>query len=313
MSRPRLSPRGANALMVTVVLCLTATAVPYGCGGGDQPLPAPGSGSTPIIPTNPVYGLDFGPYVGIGQAAGDSISPTQLSGLLTGLRGYTQWIRTFGMARGLESVPALAHQMGFKTAMGAYSPPEFPNLVAAANAGTVDLAIVGNEMLLTGLQSEDQVVANLQSVKSQLPAGVPVSYVDTWGTILAHPRVIDAEDVVAVNIYPFWDGVPIDQALSALQDAYARVVQAAGGKPVIIAETGWPSSGGPVGGAVPSLANAAAYFAAVEAWARAGNIPLFYFEAFDEAWKANVGDYPSWGIWYASGTLKAGMAAVFQK
>ena len=296
------------------LLGLAAAACLLGCGGGDGGVgPKTGSGSTPVTPTNPVYGLNFGPYIAFGQVAGDSISSAQLTALLTDLRGYTQWIRTFGMARGLEVVPPIAHQLGFKTAMGAYSPAEFGNLVAATKAGTVDLAIVGNEMLLSGLQSEDQVLANLDLVRSQVPAGVPVTYVDTWGTILAHPRLIDAVGVVAVNIYPFWDGVPIAQALSTLQGEYARVVQAANGKPVIIAETGWPSSGPSVGAAEPSLDNAAAYFAAVERWARDSNVALFYFEAYDEAWKASVGDYPSWGIWYASGALKSGMAAVFQK
>jgi glycoside/pentoside/hexuronide:cation symporter, GPH family len=311
LARSRADGVGLAALLAGMVAVTSVC----GCGSSSKPGPITGTNSTPStpVPTNPVYGLDFGPYVGLGQAAGDSIGPAQLTGLLTTLRGYTQWVRTFGMAKGLEAVPAIAHGMGFKTAMGAWSPAEFPNLVAAAAAGTVDIAITGNEMLLTGLQSEQQVLANLRTVKSQVPVGIPVTYVDTWGTILAHPAIMGAEDVVAVNIYPFWDGVPIADALSALQSAYAAVVQAANGKPVIIAETGWPSSGSAVGGAVPSPDNAVAYFAAVEAWARSANVALFYFEAYDEAWKESSGDYPSWGIWYAWGILKADMAPVFQK
>lgn len=294
------------------------------CGCGREPGTQATTGgiTTPSPPpTNPVYGLNFGPYVYLGQQAGDTISPAQLTSLLTGLQGYTQWIRTFGIEKGLEAVPPIARQLGFKTAIGAFigtgavvNAIEIGHLVAAANAGNVDLAIVGNEVLLVGSQSEDALIAYIRSVRSQIPANVPVTYVDTWRTILAHPNMIATVDVVAVNVYPFWDGVPADQALAALQSAYAATVQAANGKPVIIAETGWPSGGGGTSvGAVPSPANEAAYFGAVEQWARSSNIALFYFEAYDEPWKANYGDYSSWGIWDGIGTLKPGMADVFQK
>ena len=286
--------------------------------------PTPGTGASPTS-NNPVYGLDFGPYVGPGQDpnTGSTVSSTQIAALLASLQGYTQWIRTFGTQNGLENVPPIAHQMGFKTAIGAYigadtnvNNGQIANLVAAANTGNVDLAIVGNEVLLHKLQSENQVIAYIQSVKSQVPTSVPVTYADTWNTIVAHPKVIAAVDVVAVNIYPFYENVPIDQALAALQADYTKSVQAANGKLVIITETGWPSSGSPPSfspAAVPSSANAAAYFSAVETWARSANLPLFYFAAYDEPYKAKYGDYPSFGIWDANGNLKSGMAAVFQK
>lgn len=40
--------------------------------------------------------------------------------------------------------------------------------------------------------------------------------------------------------------------------------------------------------------------------------PLFYFEAFDEPWKAAHNDYPSWGLRDSAGHLKSGMIAGFQ-
>ena len=301
---------------------MVAVACLYGCGGGGGDANSTGSAATP---NNPVYGLNFSPYVGSGQDpnTGSSVSSTQITSLLTSLRGYTQWIRTFGTQNGLENVPAIARQMGFKTAIGAYigsdvnvNNSQIANLVAAAKMGNVDVAIVGNEVLLNNLLSEGQVIAYIQAVKSQVPASVQVTYADTWNTIVAHPKVIAAVDVVAVNIYPFYENIPIAQALSALQADYAKSVQAANGKPVIITETGWPSSGSPPSfspAAVPSSANAVAYFSAAETWARSLNLPLFYFEAYDEPWKAKYGDYPSWGIWDTNGNLKPGTAAVFQK
>lgn len=291
-----------------------------GCGGGYS------ATSAPPAPTSPVYGLDFSPYVNPGQDPnfGTVISSSQITSLLNGLKGYTQWIRTFGTQNGLENVPAIAHQMGFKTIIGAFigsdatvNNGQIANLVTAANAGNVDIAVVGNEVLLTNSQSESQVLAYIQSVKAQVPANVKVTYVDTWNTIVAHPNIIAAVDVVAVNIYPFYENQSIDQALATFQADYAQTVQAAGGKPVIIAETGWPSAGNPPSfsmAAVPSLANAAQFFTSVEAWARSnGNPPLFYFEGYDEPWKANHNDYSSWGIWDYRGNLKPGFGSVFQQ
>ena len=317
-----LALRPNRALVVAALLWMAAVACLHGCGNETGSPSTTGTDSTPTS-KNPVYGLNFGPYVGAGQAAGSAVSSAQIASLLTGVRAYTQWVRTFGVESGLETVPPMARQMGFKTAIGAYigsdtivNNREIASLVAAAKAGSVDIAIVGNEVLLNNLRSEDQLIGYIQSVRSQVPASVQVTSVDAWSTMVAHPKVIAAVDVVGVNIYPFYEDVPIAQGLSALQADYAATVQAANGKPVIITETGWPSGGSPPASspaAVPSSANAAAYFGAVETWARGSNIALFYFEAYDEAWKANYGDYPSWGIWDASGTMKTGMAAVFQK
>jgi GPH family glycoside/pentoside/hexuronide:cation symporter len=144
---------------------------------------------------------------------------------------------------------------------------------------------------------------------------VPITYVDTWNNIVAHPNIINAVDIIAVNIYPFYQDSTISQALSTLQNGYHSAVAAANGKPVIISETGWPSSGNPPSTgslSIPSRSNAVTYFTEAENWALSQNIPMFYFEAYDEAWKANYNDYSSWGIWEENGTLKPGMQTVFQ-
>ncbi len=283
--------------------------------------------TAPSMPTlNPVYGLNFSPYVNQNQdpniQSSAQVSSAQINSLLQTMKGYTQWIRTFGTQNGLENIPAKARQQGFKTAIGAYigsdttvNNAQIANLIAAAKAGNVDIAIVGNETLLNNTASEDQLIAYIKSVKSQVPAGVQVTYADTWNTIVAHPQVIAAVDVVAVNIYPFYENAAIDQALSKLQADYMQTVQAANGKQVIITETGWPSSGSPVSfspAAIPSAANATTYFNAVETWARGANVPMFYFEAFDEFYKSKYNDFPSWGIWDANSNLKPGISAVFQ-
>ncbi len=282
------------------------------------------SATAAVTSVHPIYGLSFSPFVQAGQDpnSGTVVTSAQVTSLLAGISGYTTWIRTFGMQNGLENVPAIARQMGFKTAIGAYisSDPtitgtQIANLVAAAQAGKVDIAIVGNESLKNGTVTESQLLTYIQLVKAQVPKNVLVTYVDTWNTMLAHPNVVAAVDIVAVNIYPFYDNQSIGQALSSFQSAYANTVAAANGKQVIVTETGWPGSGNPPATgstALPSAASETAYFNSIQTWARHVNLPLFYFDAYDEAWKANYNDYASWGIWDSNGIMKPGMRAVFQ-
>jgi Glycosyl hydrolases family 17 len=109
-------------------------------------------------------------------------------------------------------------------------------------------------------------------------------------------------------------GGAVNNAACALAQEYAQLVTPSGGKEVIISETGWPSAGGARGPATPSTIDAPQYFIEFTSWAIANSIPYFYFEAFDEAWKAAAeGPQGShWGVWDADGNLKFGMQPVFQ-
>ena len=57
---------------------------------------------------------------------------------------------------------------------------------------------------------------------------------------------------------------------------------------------------------MPSFENAIRYFINAYQWADEEDIEIFYFSAFDEAWKVaeegDVGAY--WGLWDKEGTVK---------
>ena len=122
----------------------------------------------------------------------------------------------------------------------------------------------------------------------------------------SHPRVAEACDVLLANCYPFWEGCPADYAILYMKEMYRRTVRCAAGKRVIVSETGWPNIGTAYGGAEPSFRNAIKYFADTCRWAEEDGIELFYFAAFDEAWKTgaegDVGAY--WGLWDKDGQPK---------
>lgn len=251
-----------------------------------------------------VHGLCFSPYLE-GQQPGSQVSAAQIQARLEVIRPCTGWVRTFSCTDGHEQTPAIAHAMGMKTLVGAWlgtdadiNAREIEGVIAVAKAGHADIVAVGNEVLLREDLSEDELIAQIERVKAALP-GVPVGYVDAYYLFEKHPRVTAACDVVMTNCYPFWEGCPREQALAYMQTMVARTRAAAPGKRVLISETGWPDQGSNFHGAVPSEEGAMRYFIDTVRWAREDGIEIFYFAAFDEAWKVgaegDVGAY--WGLW----------------
>jgi len=263
--------------------------------------------------TSKVYGLDFSPYLDWQDPnKGITVSTEQIRSRLEIIAPYTTHIRTFGCTNGLEKIGSIAHSLGLATAIGAWisndtaaNERELKNMIVLAKAGNADMLIVGSEVLLRGDLTEDRLITYINRVKNAV-LGIPVTYADTYSVLLSHPAVISAVDVVMANYYPYWEGISIEDALSRVDIVYKQVVEAARGKTVIVSETGWPSGGKVVGNAVPSPDNEVKYLSDFASWA-------YYFEAFDESWKANY-EGPQgahWGIWDTSGRLKSNMDHIF--
>ena len=260
-----------------------------------------------------VHGLCFSPYLE-GQQPGDQIGEAQIRERLQIIRPHSGWVRSFSCTDGHEQTPRLAHELGFKTLVGAWlgtdatiNEAELQGVIEVARAGHADIVAVGNEVLLREDMSEDALLACIQRVKDALP-GVPVGYVDAYYLFEKHPRVTAACDVVLTNCYPFWEGCPREQALGYMQTMVARTRAAAPGKRVVISETGWPDQGSAFHGSVPSREGAMQYFVDTCRWAADDGIEVFWFAAFDEAWKVGAeGDVGAfWGLWDKDGALKFG-------
>jgi sugar (glycoside-pentoside-hexuronide) transporter len=258
-----------------------------------------------------VHGFCFSPYVE-GQAPGCQVTEAQIRARLEIIRPYTRWVRTFSCTDGHEHSARIAHELGMKTLVGAWlgadrdaNERELAGLIGVARAGHADLVAVGNEVLLREELAENELIDYLERARKALP-GVQVGYVDAYYLFELHPRVTDACDVVMTNCYPFWEGCPREQASDYMQSMYRRTCAAARGKRVVISETGWPDTGTPFHGAVPSCEDAMRYFIDANRWAAQDNVELFYFAAFDEAWKIGAeGDVGScWGLWDKHGNPK---------
>jgi len=258
-----------------------------------------------------VHGLCFSPYLE-GQAPGAQISEAQIRARLHVIAPHTRWIRSFSCTDGHQHTPRIAHELGMKTLVGAclgtdekINEAEIAGVIEVAAAGHADIVAVGNEVLLREDLGEDQLIECIERVRRALP-GTPVGYVDSYYLFEKHPRVTAACDVLLTNCYPFWEGCPREQAIAYMQGMVQRTRAVAGGKPVIVSETGWPDRGTAFHGAVPSVEGAMRYFIDTQRWAADDSVPVFYFAAFDEAWKVGAeGDVGAfWGLWDKDGEPK---------
>jgi glycoside/pentoside/hexuronide:cation symporter, GPH family len=259
-----------------------------------------------------LYGLCFSAYAE-GQRAGDQLLASDVNRRIDLIAPHAHWVRSFACTEGHEAIPRLARTKGLKTMVGAWishdrerNEREIQALITLAQEGMVDLAVVGNEVLLRGELPEHELLAYLARVKAAVPEELPVGCVDAYFQFLERPALTAACDVLLPNCYPFWEGAHIDVAAQYLRRMHGLVKAAGADKPVIIAETGWPGSGLPVAGAAPSAENAMRYFIDVQQWGRGEGIKLFYFSSFDEPWKlgseGEVGT--NWGLWDKDERLK---------
>ena len=260
-----------------------------------------------------LQGLCFSPYLQ-NQNVGDILSEEQIIRRLKIISPYIKWIRTFSSTEGHEFIPKNAHQKGLKTIVGAWiskdkerNEKEINALIKLAKSGKVDIAAVGNEVLLRKDITEEELLGYINRVKEALSSlGIPVGYVDTYYEYYQHPKLIEASDIILVNCYPFWEGYDVDESLTLLRQMFEITKNLAKNKKVIIAETGWPSQGQSKEDAIPSKINAMKYFIATQEWAHNQNIEMFHFSSFDETWKVDAeGELGArWGIWDKEEKLK---------
>ncbi|GAA0858593.1 glycosyl hydrolase family 17 protein [Aliiglaciecola litoralis] len=260
-----------------------------------------------------IHGISFSPYT-VGQGPGSPISEQDIADRLSVISPYVNWIRTFSCSQGNEFIPSVAKQRGLNTMVGVWldgdldkNQQEIDKAIEIANQGHADMLGVGNEVLLRGELTPEQLVGYLEQVKSAV-TDVPVGYVDAYFEFEDYPQVTDACDIIFANCYPYWEGYPSEHALIYMKDMYRRAQKVAKGKPVIISETGWPNVGTAERAARPSFRNAISYFLNAYQWADEENIDMFYFSSFDEAWKiADEGDVGAyWGLWDEDGKAKYG-------
>ncbi len=157
--------------------------------------------------------------------------------------------------------------------------------------------IIGNEVVLRGELPPEELEKYLDRARDSI--GQPVSTAEPWHVWLAHPDLADHVDFIGVHLLPYWEGVAVDTAVDYSFAQFHRLQKAFPGKPIVIAEIGWPSHGRTRESAVASDANEALFLRRFLIRAEHERILYFLMEAFDQPWKAYkegaVGSY--WGVY----------------
>lgn len=262
------------------------------------------TGCDPKLLTKKFYGLNFSPFLKHRDPrTGIKLSPEFITRSMKRIEPLTRWVRVFGMSGGLHQSGQIAHQLGLKIVLQAWigrdlsaNEQEIRLLIQQARAGHADLLIVGSEVLLRKDVSEAQLILYLSRVKRAVPH-LKIGTAETYHEWLKRPKLINSVDIIYVNLYPFWNGVQVNKASRVLVQWYQTLKRLAGKKPIIIAETGWPSHGQKVGQAIPSITNATLYLNQILRWQQIQQVPTFLFSAYDEKWKESTHEQSVGGAW----------------
>jgi exo-beta-1,3-glucanase (GH17 family) len=268
----------------------------------------------PVIQEKRYFGLCYGPFRD-NEDPDFGINPTHeaLREDIAFIQGLTKSIRTYGVYDGLEHIPYLCEEFRIDCYPGAWitnlecvNEWQINSLISIANQNLshVKGLIVGNEVLLRGDVSEEQLINYINRVKAE--TNLPVGTAETYSDWIYHPDLADAVDIMFVHIYPYWVGRSIDESMPYVISAWNSVKNHFPEKRMVIGETGWPSEGRTIHHAVPGKENQKRYFTEFVKFADENEIEYFYFAIFDEKWKRKFeGETGAhWGLYYSDGSVK---------
>jgi len=221
------------------------------------------------------------------------------------LEGKVRAVRTYSVQGTLAQIPELAERRDMNVAVGVWlddhrakNEEELQTAIKLAdNHVNVVRVFVGNEVLLRG----DLPLAELERLLDRARDAIeqPVGTAETWNTWLTFPELAQHVDFIGVHLLPYWEGVPVDEAVEYSLAQFKRLQKAFPHKPIVIAEIGWPSRGRTHESAVASESNEALFLRRFLARAQRDKLTYYVMEAFDQPWKAYmegaVGSY--WGVY----------------
>jgi cellulose synthase/poly-beta-1,6-N-acetylglucosamine synthase-like glycosyltransferase/exo-beta-1,3-glucanase (GH17 family) len=237
-------------------------------------------------------------------------------------------VRTYDALNGFEKIPAIANKYGLTVMAGAavnnnkeganHDDLELSSLIDIARRNkNVTALIVGNEQILTNGMTADQLVAMMKKVREATRRRpVPVFTCDGTSSWLNHPELVAGSDFICVHVLPYWDSIPVNDAIGQIFKVRKMLADKYPDKPIILGEVGWPSEGPWQGGAEPSRVNQAAFIRGFLNKAREQlldepiqGVPGYnVIEAFDQPWKrADESTGGSWGLFDAQRNPKFAM------
>jgi exo-beta-1,3-glucanase (GH17 family)/cellulose synthase/poly-beta-1,6-N-acetylglucosamine synthase-like glycosyltransferase len=271
----------------------------------DQPLPAPEW-------KGKLAGLSYNPSGIFTEEQFDTpVSERRLHADFAHLSKITRRIRTYSVDRGLDQVPQVARQYGLKVTLGLWLSDDREMNAREIERGTaiirkhddiIDRVIVGNEVILRGELTPEEVAAYIEQVRKGIRnRDIQVGTADVWNNWLDHPVLAEASDFIGAHVLPYWEGIGSHDAVGHILYWHGVMRDAFPDKPIVIAEAGWPSEGRVKGNSAPSAAREAHFLRNFLAMARSEDLDYYIMEAYDQPWKeaqeGAVGAF--WGIFDA--------------
>ncbi len=291
----------------SVLAGLAALIALAGWIGFNRPVPV----TTDLV--GPLASTSFAPYTRFQNPINDDVpGEAQIAADLKALQGRVLGVRTYSTRNGLDAVPRLAQPLGIKVTLGAWigavedtqniakNDEEIANVIRLANEfpDTVSRVIIGNEVLLRGDLTPQELIDYIRRVKAAIRQ--PVSYADVWTFFLRYPEMAPELDYLTIHILPYWEDEPVslDRAEAHVMNAVSTIRTAFPGKAILIGETGWPSLGRNRGPAVVSGVNQARYLREMATIADRNQLDYNIVEAFDQPWKSVIENTvgAAWGI-----------------
>lgn len=116
-------------------------------------------------------------------------------------------------------------------------------------------------------------------------------------------------DFISIHTYPVWEYKHIHEAIEYTNDNYNAVAKLYPHKAIAVTEAGWAtnSNGRGIDPGHVNEQNQQAYYKDLMEWSAKKQIPVFFFEAFDEKWKGSAHPLEPekhWGLFRTDRTPK---------
>lgn len=117
-------------------------------------------------------------------------------------------------------------------------------------------------------------------------ANKPIGHVDT-----AKHSIVDGADFYGITVYPYWNKDPVANAKVSFEGTLDDVISRAKGKPIWIAELGWPFQGASQGASQANAQSLQQFWTDVGCTI-IGKYTTFWFELFEDS----ESNQPDWGM-----------------
>ncbi|MGH8619646.1 MAG: beta-(1-3)-glucosyl transferase, partial [Burkholderiales bacterium] len=155
-------------------------------------------------------------------------------------------IRTYTATEN-TAVPRLAAMEGLRVTAGAWldkrlerNDREIAAIVKSVREHpNIDRVMIGNEAFLRGDLTAGELIVYLKQVKKRVR--VPVSTAEPWHVWMRNPELVKNVDFITVHLLPYWEGLPVAEAVDYAFDRLDELREAYPRKKIVIGEVGWPS------------------------------------------------------------------------